>query len=105
MQSCVYLHDNNTSLFIWVYTVLSIWVQYYWYCSDGNDTMIAVCSFWNMTEDLDKTVRVQVPMTEELRNKFKSVTAAKGKTMSEVILNFVKDYVEDKNEEKQAKSK
>jgi metal-responsive CopG/Arc/MetJ family transcriptional regulator len=67
--------------------------------------MIAVCTFGNMTEDLDKTVRVQVPMAEELRNKFKSVTAAEGKTMSEVILNFVKGYVEDKTEEKQTKSR
>jgi metal-responsive CopG/Arc/MetJ family transcriptional regulator len=57
-----------------------------------------------MTEDSDKTVRVQVPMAEDLRNKFKSVTAAEGKTMSEVILNFVKDYVEDKTQEKQTKS-
>jgi metal-responsive CopG/Arc/MetJ family transcriptional regulator len=57
-----------------------------------------------MTEDLDKTVRVQVPMAEDLRNKFKSVTAAEGKTMSEVILNFVKSYVEDKSEEKQTKA-
>jgi metal-responsive CopG/Arc/MetJ family transcriptional regulator len=64
--------------------------------------MIAVCSFGNMTEDSDKTVRVQVPMAEDLRNKFKSVTAAEGKTMSEVILDFVKGYVEEK--EKPAKS-
>jgi metal-responsive CopG/Arc/MetJ family transcriptional regulator len=66
--------------------------------------MISVYCFGNMTEDSDKTVRVQVPMAEDLRNKFKSVTAAEGKTMSEVILNFVKSYVEGKNQEKQTKS-
>ncbi|HEY9652296.1 MAG TPA: hypothetical protein V6C95_16675 [Coleofasciculaceae cyanobacterium] len=57
-----------------------------------------------MTEDSDKTVRVQVPMAEDLRNKFKSVTAAEGKTMSEVILDFVKAYVEEKTITKPAKS-
>lgn len=50
----------------------------------------------------DRIVRIQVQMNESLRNKFKSVTAAKGQTMNEVILNFVEDYV-DETEEKQEK--
>lgn len=51
-----------------------------------------------------KTVRVQVLMAEEPRNKFKSVTAAEKKAMSEVILDFVKAYVEEKTVKKPAKS-
>jgi metal-responsive CopG/Arc/MetJ family transcriptional regulator len=53
----------------------------------------------------DRTVRVQVQMPESLRNKFKSVTAAEGQTMNEVILEFVEDYIETKTEEKPSKKR
>ncbi len=53
----------------------------------------------------DRIVRVQVQMNESLRNKFKSVTAAKGQTMNEVILNFVEDYVDETEEKKEKPDK
>jgi hypothetical protein len=52
-----------------------------------------------MTNKEEKTVRVQILMPETLRNQFKGVTASEGKTMGEVLNEFVKGYVKKKRSE------
>ncbi len=52
-----------------------------------------------MTDKEEKTVRVQILMPETLRNQFKGVTASEGKTMGEVLNEFVKGYVKKKRSE------
>ena len=48
-----------------------------------------------MSEDKDeRTVWLKVGISERLRNLFKSKVSAEGKTMNEVITEYVKDYVE-----------
>ena len=41
-----------------------------------------------------KFVAIRVEMPDELRNQFKSVVAREGKNMKDVLLNFIKEYVD-----------
>ncbi|MBD2364777.1 copy number control protein [Anabaena minutissima FACHB-250] len=45
-----------------------------------------------MPED-DKVISLRIFMPESLRNHFKSVCAKKGRTMSEVVTEFVESYI------------
>jgi hypothetical protein len=50
---------------------------------------------YGMSEDKDeRTVWLKVGISERLRNLFKSKVSAEGKTMNEVITEYIKDYVE-----------
>jgi len=50
---------------------------------------------YGMSEDKDeRTVWLKVGISEKLRNLFKSKVSAEGKTMNEVITEYIKDYVE-----------
>lgn len=49
----------------------------------------------------EKTVAIRVEMPDDLRNRFKSVVVREGKNMKDVIVEFVEEYVEEK--EKQSK--
>jgi hypothetical protein len=59
-----------------------------------------------MTDDneskSDKTVWLKVGIPESLRNQFKSKVSAKGQTMNEVVIDYVKKYVEEE-ENKESK--
>ena len=44
----------------------------------------------------DKIISLRIFMSQDLRNTFKSVCAKEGKNMSEVITEYVKEYVKDK---------
>ncbi|WP_414589581.1 plasmid partition protein ParG [Scytonema sp. PCC 10023] len=41
----------------------------------------------------EKIISLRIFMPESLRNSFKAVCAKQGKNMSEVVTEFVKDYV------------
>ncbi|MDK2412267.1 plasmid partition protein ParG [Aphanizomenon sp. PH219] len=41
----------------------------------------------------DKTISLRIFMNESLRNTFKAVCARQGKNMSEVVTEFVENYV------------
>jgi hypothetical protein len=41
----------------------------------------------------DKTISLRIFMNESLRNTFKAVCAKQGKNMSEVVTEFVENYV------------
>lgn len=49
-----------------------------------------------------KVKRMNLNVPVEVHNRFKSITAAEGKEMTEVILKFVEEYVE-KHQASQAK--
>jgi len=54
-------------------------------------TLLPICL---MSEEKTVTVRGLVP--ESLRNTFKAVCAEEGKNMSDVITEFVEDYVAER---------
>lgn len=46
-----------------------------------------------MSDVEEKTISLRIFMPESLRNSFKAVCAKQGKNMSEVVTEFVKNYV------------
>lgn len=64
-----------------------------------NAKMSTSTQFGSMAKKEEKTVRVQILMPETLRNQFKGVTASEGKTMGEVLTDFVQGYVKKKRSE------
>jgi hypothetical protein len=49
----------------------------------------------NTAKPKDKgTKRMNLNVPVELHNSFKSVTAAQGENMTDVLLDFIKDYIE-----------
>jgi hypothetical protein len=44
-------------------------------------------------QEEQKVKRMNLNVSVELRNSFKSVTAAQGKNMTDVLLKFIQDYV------------
>jgi hypothetical protein len=49
--------------------------------------------------DKEKIVALRAFVTERLRNDFKAVCAKEGKNMSDVITDFVEDYVNKKKQD------
>ncbi len=47
-----------------------------------------------MPED-DKVISLRIFMPESLRNSFKAVCAKQGRNMSEVVTDFVRNYVDE----------
>jgi hypothetical protein len=59
----------------------------------------------NTAQPEDKgTKRMNLNVPIELHNRFKSVTAARGQNMTDVLLEFMQNYV-DKNSGKQPKGR
>ena len=56
---------------------------------------IAITNTMNQPKE-DKIISLRIFMSQDLRNTFKSVCAKEGKNMSEVITEYVKEYVKDK---------
>jgi len=50
--------------------------------------------------DETKVVAIRVEMPDELRNQFKSAVAREGKNMKDVLLGFIKDYVDERESNK-----
>lgn len=47
-----------------------------------------------MSETEEKIISLRIFMPESLRNEFKAVCARQGRNMSEVVTDFVKQYIE-----------
>ena len=59
-----------------------------------------------MPDDIEeKIISLRIFMPESLRNHFKGVCAKQGKNMSEVVTEFVRDYVEKYESPSPKKSK
>lgn len=50
--------------------------------------------------DEPKLVAIRVEMPDDLRNQFKSAVAREGKNMKDVLLDFIKDYVAEREASK-----
>jgi metal-responsive CopG/Arc/MetJ family transcriptional regulator len=50
--------------------------------------------------DETKVVAIRVEMPDQLRNQFKSVVAREGKNMRDVLISFIKDYVAERESNK-----
>jgi metal-responsive CopG/Arc/MetJ family transcriptional regulator len=48
-----------------------------------------------MTEQ--KTVAIRVELPNNLRNEFKSVVAREGKSMRDVLVDFIEDYIRNRS--------
>lgn len=71
-----------------VYTVAYSFVR----CDDGSN---ATYVFTGNMESEDKIISLRIFMPEDLKNEFKAVCARQGANMSEVVVKFVKGYVEE----------
>ncbi|MEG3929186.1 hypothetical protein [Microcoleus sp. T3_D1] len=71
-----------------VYTVAYSFVR----CDDGSN---ATYVFTDNMESEDKIISLRIFMPEDLKNEFKAVCARQGANMSEVVVKFVKGYVEE----------
>ncbi|MBN3949945.1 MAG: copy number control protein [Nostoc sp. NMS7] len=58
-----------------------------------------------MPNDEEKIISLRVFMPESLRNNFKAVCAKQGKNMSEVVSDFVRDYVAEQESSSPKKRK
>lgn len=61
-------------------------------CNDGSN---ATYVFTGNMESEDKIISLRIFMPEDLKNEFKAVCARQGANMSEVVVKFVKGYVEE----------
>ncbi|MDZ7969719.1 MAG: plasmid partition protein ParG [Nostoc sp. DedSLP03] len=58
-----------------------------------------------MPNEEEKIISLRVFMPESLRNNFKAVCAKQGKNMSEVVSDFVRDYVAEHDSSSPKKGK
>lgn len=50
-------------------------------------------------DEEQKLVAIRVEMPDDLRNRFKSVVVREGKNMKDVVVEFIEQYVEEKEQE------
>jgi len=53
----------------------------------------------NPKNEEQKIVSIRIELPDELRNRFKSVVVREGKTMTDLVVGFIEDYVEGKEKE------
>jgi predicted DNA-binding protein len=59
--------------------------------------ILAVVSFRRMSKEKEaKIVAIRVELSDELRNRFKSVVVREGKTMTDVVTDLISQYTEEK---------
>lgn len=53
------------------------------------------------TKNEEKTVAIRVEMTKDLRNRFKSLVVREGRNMKDVVVEFIEQYIENREKEQQ----
>jgi|GEM_PF-1404040 len=53
------------------------------------------------TKNEEKFVAIRVEMTKDLRNRFKSVVVREGRNMKDVVVEFIEQYIENREKEQQ----
>ena len=53
----------------------------------------------NSKDKEEKNVSIRIELPDELRNRFKSVVVREGRTMTDLVVDFIQDYVEEKENE------
>ena len=53
------------------------------------------------TQNEEKIVAIRVEMTKDLRNRFKSLVVREGRNMKDVVVEFIEQYIENREKEQQ----